>query len=119
LVIIKWVLFVVCIVGSALASSHTKLKSSVPEDQSVLTIDPTSISLMFNKAVNLITLSIKDNNNNKVKTAFTANAHKATSFTIPFSKKLHDSNYSVRWVVIGADGHKARGDFSFTLKYAK
>lgn len=119
MVVVKWVFFIICIVGSASALSHTQLKSSVPESQSVLTIDPTSINLMFNKAVNLIKLSIKDNNNNKVKTEFSASSNKSTSFTIPFSEKLYDSNYSVRWVVIGADGHKAKGDFNFTLKFAK
>ncbi len=112
-------MLVACLLLSAFSFAHTKLQSSIPSDQSVLVESPTSINLNFNKAVNLIKLTLKDGHKNKVNLEFTPNKNKAPSFNVLLSSKLSKGAYYVTWTIIGADGHKVKGDFSFTLKSAE
>ncbi len=116
LTVLRRLLFIFCLIFTAFSFAHTKLQSTIPSDQSILIDSPALIALNFNKAVNLIKLTLKDSNNNKVKIDFTPSKNKNSNFNVPLSNKLSQGIYSVAWTIIGADGHKVKGDFSFTLK---
>ena len=112
-------LFMACLLFAGLSFAHTALQSSSPPDQAILSDSPASIFLHFNKLANLIKLSVTDSNGTEINTEFVIAKNRASDFTIPVVDVLRNGAYSVRWVIIGADGHKVDGEFGFVLSSGK
>lgn len=103
-------LTLVCTVSNA----HTKLNSSQPADGAQLSVAPPALSLNYSGAVRPIKVQLRSGSGELVSFGFKPSAQAATSFrwALPM---LADRDYRVNWIVVGGDGHKMKGEFSFTL----
>jgi methionine-rich copper-binding protein CopC len=103
---------------SPLAFAHTSLVASFPARDAVVTGSPTEIHLTFSEHVEARHCRIK----------LVSGAGKNFDADRPLADKgdanaivaavpvLRPGTYTARWTAVGADGRKAHGDFSFTVK---
>lgn len=100
-----------------LACAHARLEASEPKASSVLTQAPQRIRLQFNEpiepAFSKVALTNVQGTGIAVKAVPDDDRHKALAVSLP---ALRPGEYRVRWTAMGHDGHKTRGEFSFTVK---
>jgi methionine-rich copper-binding protein CopC len=99
---------------SHLLSAHSALKSSSPSNDETLNESPKKISLAFSDPVKLIKLELKSTELETVKTDFKPSMLDRKEFIITPSE-LSDGQYTVLWIIMGADGHKMKGGFTFKV----
>ena len=99
---------------SGSVSAHTSLKLSTPADGAMLMQSPEQLSLTFSGKVRLAKVQINDANNQAVNFNFKPSATPETDFSWALPK-LDAGQYSVKWLVMGGDGHKMSGTFDFML----
>ena len=99
---------------SASVLAHTSLTSSTPSDNAMLMKSPETLVLSFGAPVRLVSLKVVNANNEAVAFAFAPimEAGKTFSYELP---PLLPSTYSASWIIMGDDGHKMKGDFSFMV----
>lgn len=110
---IKIISILLLMFTSLMANAHSVLKSSSPDDGQVITSQPENLELNFSKPVKLIKLELYDQTGGKVKMAFMLSARASDRFEIPLPT-IKPSNYTVKWVAMGGDVHKMKGQFSFS-----
>lgn len=115
--LVKLLMFTTLLFSTAL-SAHTQLQSSVPADGAQLSQSPAELQLHFSKAVRLMRVSLAESERGQVKLAFMPGAapEKDISLALP---ALEAGEYTVSWTIMGGDGHKMSGDFSFTVAAEK
>ncbi|SEA46542.1 copper resistance CopC family protein [Microbulbifer marinus] len=103
---------------STALSAHTDLQSSVPTDGAKLSESPAELQLHFSKAVRLMRVSLEESERGEVKLAFMPGAvpEKDISLALP---ALEAGEYTVSWTIMGSDGHKMSGNFSFQVAAGK
>jgi methionine-rich copper-binding protein CopC len=103
---------------SPLAFARTSVVDSFPARGAELTGSPTEIHLTFSERVDPRGCRIKlVSNAGKNFDADRPHADKAAPNTLVAAVPvLKPGVYSARWVAVGGDGKKVRGDFSFTVK---
>lgn len=104
--------------ASPFASAHATLKSSDPQAGAVLAAAPKQISLTFNEKVehafSTVTLSDKDG---KPITTEKAKVDEANPSVVRLDlPALASGEYTVSWAVAGRDGHRRKGNFTFSVK---
>ena len=111
-------LSVLALAFSPLAFAHASLVSSSPAKAQVLDAPPIELRLTFNEHVEPRYCRIKlVSTDGKNIDADRPHADKADPNAIVASVPvLRKGTWSARWTAVGADGHKTRGDFSFTIK---
>jgi copper transport protein len=98
------------------ASVHTRLESSVPAADEVLTVSPEHLELRFSGPVNealsaaVLLFPTGDSVHIALRTAGDDNR-----FLVGSVPDLEDGEYLVRWRTVSADGHAVTGEFRFTL----
>ena len=94
--------------------AHTGLTSSLPADNAMLMKSPEVIEVTFGNPVRLVSLSIANTKGEPIETAFkpSMEASDTFSYNLPM---LMPSTYKVSWTIMGDDGHKMKGDFSFMV----
>jgi len=100
----------------AWAAFHTRLESSVPAADEVLTVAPERFELRFSGPVNeaLSSLVLLLPSEDSVRVALqTPGDDRILVGDIP---DLVDGEYLVRWRTVSADGHAVSGEFRFTFK---
>lgn len=101
------------------ASAHAHLKTETPAADSVLTVNPTELSLGFSEGIepNFSKITLTDAQQKTVKTGnMTLAANDNTQAVLPLSDALSAGKYVVSWSVVSVDGHKTHGQYSFTVK---
>ena len=106
------------VLASPLAFAHATLVSSSPAKAQVLDAPPIEIRLTFNEHVDARLCRIKlVSTDGRNIDADRPHADKADPNALVASVPvLRAGTYSARWTAVGTDGHKTRGDFSFTIK---
>jgi hypothetical protein len=104
--------------ATAGACAHAKLEASEPKASSVLEQAPQRIRLQFNEALEPAFSKIALANGQGTEIALSQAAldkdnRKALAAALP---ALRAGEYRVRWTAMGHDGHKTKGEFSFTVK---
>ena len=98
-------------------SAHARLEASEPKASSVLAQAPQRIRLQFNEAIepafSKVALMNVQGTEIAVKAIPDNDNHKALAVTLP---ALRAGDYRVHWTAMGHDGHKTKGEFSFTVK---
>ncbi|GAA2504501.1 copper resistance CopC/CopD family protein [Streptomyces longisporus] len=112
------VLVLLVLGGAGTASAHAALKSTDPEDGTVLRSAPRSITLTFTESVGLLDDSFRvlgpDNRRVGIGEAQHAGGRSDTaSVTLP--KTLAKGTYVVAWRVVSADSHPVGGAFTFSV----
>jgi hypothetical protein len=108
------ILLVTMTFASASVFAHTSLASSIPSDKAMLMKSPKTLVVNFGSDTRLVSLSIVDAKNEAVAIDFapTMEASQSFSYELP---TLIPSTYKVSWTIMGDDGHKMKGDFSFMV----
>ena len=96
------------------ASAHISLEQSTPAQEAMLMQSPEQISLNFSGEVRLIKLMINNGSNEPVNFDFKPSTAPSNNFKWPLPS-LEQGNYTVKWMVLGDDGHKMSGEYGFML----
>lgn len=105
--------------SSSSALAHAHLKQQSPEAEEILTKAPSEIALKFSEGIEVKFSKIKlsDANNSSVETgALTLDSNDNTRIIAPLNSNLSPGKYNVNWNVVSIDGHKTKGNYSFTVK---
>ncbi|EAA6842400.1 copper homeostasis periplasmic binding protein CopC [Salmonella enterica] len=101
------------------AQAHAHLKSAEPAAGSTVESAPGHLMLHFTEALEP-TFSAADVTDSQGKTVKTAKAvvddADKSALIIPLGDVLPSGKYTVNWHVVAVDGHKTKGDYSFTVK---
>ncbi|MFL6672368.1 MAG: copper homeostasis periplasmic binding protein CopC [Massilia sp.] len=100
------------------AQAHAKLESSEPKAGSTLGSAPKVVRLRFNETLEAAFSNVKlsDAANGQValpKVELDKADGKTMIATLP---PLHPGEYHVQWSAMTHDGHKAKGEFTFSVK---
>ncbi len=110
----KLLLSSVLLLASGLLRAHTHLETAVPADGAVLKASPSTVELTFGAEVQLLKLELAGATGAAVEMDFQASATATKTFSVPLPA-LAPSAYTVNWTVLGADGHRIEGHFTFTV----
>jgi hypothetical protein len=110
-----WLLLMMPVIGSA----HTHFYMSEPFPDEILTTSPATVRLTFSSPVEVDFSNIVVKNNKGIrvdnKTVKQASDNpKILETGLPAT--LEPGNYHVDWSVASGDGHRVKGNFSFTIK---
>jgi copper transport protein len=104
----------VVLVAPASARAHVTLVASEPVTQSRVDTAPTEVRLRFNQPVEIASNAIRVLGPNGRLLSGTARTEAdAYEVVAPVSGLVHGQAYTVRWRVIGEDGHAPAGVFTF------
>lgn len=101
------------------AFAHAHLKDQLPAEGAALEQAPEAITLNFSEGieVNFTKVNVTDENKQAIKTGKAAlDPSNNTKVIIPVESKLAAGKYDVQWSVVSVDGHKTKGNYSFTVK---
>lgn len=101
------------------AFAHAHLKDQLPAEGAALEQTPEAITLNFSEGieVNFTKVNVTDENKQVIKTGKAAlDPSNNTKVIIPVESKLAAGKYDVQWSVVSVDGHKTKGNYSFTVK---
>ncbi len=103
---------------SAGAWAHAKLQTSSPAAGAVLEIAPKEIALQFNEKLEAAFSSAKitdsaGKNIGAAKSQLDPVKPSVLKLALP---SLKPGTYGVHWAVVGQDGHRRQGEFTFTTK---
>ncbi len=98
-------------------SAHNTLLSSDPVEGAVLDVAPTQLTLDFGKAVPLDTLSIEIIDATGVRSDLVGSTHGSNGETEVLTPLpvLSPGEMTLRWRLVGPDGHPITGRISFTI----
>ncbi len=108
------ILLVTMAFTSASVFAHTSLKSSTPSDNAMLMKSPETLTLSFGSDIRLVSVKVINDKNEAMAIDFAPTLEASQSFTYDLPP-LMPSTYSVSWTIMGDDGHKMKGDFSFVV----
>lgn len=112
---------VVAVIGLAPAgaAAHTTFLSSNPADGAVLATAPTQVSMVFADSVPLDSATLLLIDAAGVRTELTPLRHGADDSTIVADlPALEPGDVTVRWTLVGVDGHVLTGRVAFTIAAA-
>ena len=102
---------------ASVASAHTTVETSVPEDGGVYTTLPDTLQLNFGQPVRLASVKIRNVDGQTVDVEFERTKSAAKSFAVP-APILSDRRNVLRWTAMAKDGHVMKGEIAFTIKSA-
>lgn len=96
------------------ALAHSTLEDAVPAQDATVTASPERIELTFNtKIEKLSNFKLLDAGGQQLETEKAVVQGKKMSGAV--IKPLSNGIYTVKWTIIGADGHSVEGSYSFTV----
>ena len=99
------------------ASAHNTFSESTPADGQVLSVAPTTWSIVFENSVPLNSASGVVTNSDGTRTTLSAPRHGATENVIVFDLPIGLSGeISTRWRLVGVDGHVISGRVKFSVQ---
>lgn len=103
--------------SASTAWAHNSLVASTPSDQSSFSQSPAELSLRFAKELALDTLTVRiqtpDGSTSKLSDPrFGPDGSTEAVFALP---QLASGSSSIRWKIVGADGHPITGSIGFTV----
>lgn len=97
------------------AMAHSKLEKAVPAQDATLAVSPERIELTFNtKIEKLSQFKIMNAAGEEIEHDKIEVDGRAMSGNVPAA--LPNGSYTVKWTIIGADGHSVEGDYAFTVE---
>lgn len=101
-------------ISTTSAFAHTTLQSSNPTANAKVTA-PKNLKLSFGEPVMLMGLTLTDAKQNILALSFRATSDMKKSYVIELPT-LAKSTYTVKWTIMGDDGHNMSGQYKFTVK---
>lgn len=97
------------------AMAHSKLEIAVPAQDATVTTSPQLIDLTFNTKVEKLS-NFKLLNAAGEQIATDKAIVDGTKMSGAITEPLTNGIYTVKWTIIGADGHSVEGDYSFSVE---
>jgi len=111
---ITWLMLALLLLLPSTALAHSKLESAIPDKESVVEASPQSVQMTFNtKIEKLSTFKLFNSNNEQIDVKDIAVDGAVLSGSIP--EALANDEYTVKWMIIGADGHAIDGQYTFEV----
>ncbi|MFE0804402.1 copper resistance CopC/CopD family protein [Streptomyces sp. NPDC058834] len=104
--------------GAGPASAHAALRSTDPEDGSILQRAPRHVTLTFTESVGLRDDSFRvlDPGGHRVRTGEAGRADgRSDTARVALTGELGDGTFTVAWRVVSADSHPVSGAFTFSV----
>lgn len=100
------------------AGAHAFLDHSQPADGAVIATPPSSVQLWFSRAMepSFSTARVVDQQGKQVDNGKPAVDSKDPKLLEVGLQSLAPGSYKVLWHIVALDGHKAKGEFTFTVK---
>lgn len=101
-----------------IAFAHAAIQASLPAADATLDATPKEIVLTFNENVetSFSAVTLKNSTGNDIELGkLSKDATNATILRIGVPT-LKSGTYKVLWIAVGHDGHRRKGEFSFTVK---
>ncbi|MFT4940288.1 MAG: methionine-rich copper-binding protein CopC [Paraglaciecola sp.] len=110
----KYIAIIFTAIMSTYVFAHTGLTSSIPANNAMLMKSPEKVEVVFKDEVRLVSLSVLNGKDESVEIDFAPSmkASETFSYDLPM---LMPSTYTLSWTIMGDDGHKMKGDFSFMV----
>ncbi len=99
---------------SNFVSAHSGLKHSTPENGAMLNQPPENLILEFTMEVKLVKVQLTDQSGVTIKLINKPSKNFETNCSIALPM-LDTGSYKVKWIAMGKDAHKMKGDFTFML----
>lgn len=104
--------------SSQQALAHAHLKMQTPMADTTVNSAPKMLTLNFSEGIELNFSGVKVTGPDRhlVKTGkLTLDPNNSTQLNVPIEAELAAGKYSVSWHVVSVDGHKTKGQYSFTV----
>jgi methionine-rich copper-binding protein CopC len=100
------------------AAAHAYLDHSQPAEGAELAIPPTTVKLWFSRAIepSFSRVHVVDANDKQVDDGTAMVSDNEPKLIQLRLTPLPSGKYTVVWRIVALDGHKAKGEFSFTVK---
>jgi methionine-rich copper-binding protein CopC len=111
-------LFIAATAGQATAWAHATLQSATPPKDAEVTVAPKEVVMRFNEDLEpaFISAKVVDSAGAVVATEkATLDAKDATVMKLAVPA-LSPGKYTVQYTAVGHDGHRRKGEYSFTVK---
>ncbi|MFV0544135.1 MAG: copper resistance protein CopC [Marinicella pacifica] len=115
---IKNIITTTLLLMSGLLLAHSDLEKSIPGNAQTVNKPLKEIVLIYTQPVKLVQFELIASDQQTVDTNFKPSLEDQTKFTVQVNN-LDNDHYTVLWTIMGADGHKSEGDFSFSLEQSK
>ena len=99
---------------TSLVSAHSGLKNSTPENGAMLNKSPEKVMLEFKTPIKLVKLQLMGKSGKPIKLIKSPSKTFNNIFNVELPV-LDMGSYKVKWVVMGKDAHKMKGDFTFMV----
>lgn len=99
------------------ALAHANLSSSTPAADAVVSEPPETVTLWFTGRIepDFSTIEVTDSDGRQVDKGDSSVSSNRRSIEVGLDP-LEPGEYHVEWTVVARDGHRMRGDFSFTVE---
>lgn len=100
------------------AYAHVRVMSVEPADKAVLETSPVTVKIAFLGSVEPMFSKIEvfDHNGRKISKDNISCIDNDTVIEVGLQEKLPPGVYTVKWACMSMDGHKQKGQFTFTVK---
>ncbi len=100
------------------ASSHVRVMSVEPADKAVLETAPAKVRISFLGSIEpaFSKIEVFDQGGKKVSKENMLCMDNDTVMEVSLQEKLPSGVYTVKWTCMSMDGHKQKGQFTFTVK---
>ncbi|PIJ51714.1 hypothetical protein BL250_04295 [Erwinia sp. OLTSP20] len=101
------------------AQAHAHLKTSEPAAKEEVTASPKQLTLTFSEGLEpaFSEATLKDSQGALVPTGKSlVSKSNGKQLVVPLTAPLAAGAYQVNWHVLSTDGHKTKGEYSFTVK---
>ena len=100
------------------AAAHASLDHSLPADGAVVETPPSAVRLWFSRAVepSFSSMQVVDDKGERMDDDKPVVSDDEPELIRVGLTSLPPGKYRVKWRIVARDGHKAKGEFYFTLK---
>ncbi|MET1032492.1 copper resistance CopC family protein [Domibacillus tundrae] len=112
-----YIFFFLLLTFSSSVSAHTGMKSASPADGETITGDIQEIKVEFNTAIESgSSMSLLNENGNEIDLDSSQLDEKTLVGKV--DEPLQDDHYTVKWRIVGEDGHLIEGDYMFMVQHS-
>lgn len=106
------------LIWPGLAAAHAFLEQSVPDADAVLDRPPQKVELSFSRAIepSFSTIRVVNSDGKDVNNGKPAVSDADPKLIAVGLAPLTSGKYKVMWRIVALDGHKAKGEYAFTVK---
>ncbi|WP_050182483.1 copper resistance CopC family protein [Domibacillus robiginosus] len=112
-----YIFFFLLLTFSSSVSAHTGMKSASPADGETISGDIQEIKVEFNTAIESgSSMSLLNENGNEIDLDSSQVEEKTLVGKV--DEPLQDDHYTVKWRIVGEDGHLIEGDYMFMVQHS-